>query len=86
MEDKKPKKVVKTPKKIEKFDMGINEFGELTTTIDLTKITKFLDDTVPDRRLAEKAEKEKADRAAAAKLKAKLKAAAKKSAEKSTEK
>jgi hypothetical protein len=42
-----------------KFDVGINEFGELTSTIKLEDINAFLDDNVADRKLAEKKEAEK---------------------------
>ncbi len=62
-EEKKPKKEAKKPAKIEKFDMGINEFGELTTTVDLDKINNFLNKNVADKKLVEKEEKEKAEKA-----------------------
>jgi hypothetical protein len=62
-EEKKPKKPTKKPIKIDKFDMGINEFGELTTTIDLDKINNFLNKNVSDKKLTEKEEKEKAEKA-----------------------
>jgi hypothetical protein len=62
-DEKKPKKTPKTPAKIDKFDMGINEFGELTTTINLDKINDFLNKNVGDKKLAEKEEKERAEKA-----------------------
>ena len=43
--------------------MGINEFGELTTTINLDKINDFLNENVADKKLTEKEEKEKAENA-----------------------
>ena len=64
-EEKKPKKAPKKKIKIDKFDMGINEFGELTTTIRLEKINEFLNENVADKKLEEKEENEKAAKAAA---------------------
>ena len=69
--EKKPKKNAKKKTKIDKFDMGINEFGELTTTINLDKINDFLNENVEDKKLTEKEEKEKAERAEKAKKKKK---------------
>lgn len=57
MEDKKPKKAAKKKQKIEKLNMGINEFGELTTNINLDEINSFLNDTVEDKKLNEKSDK-----------------------------
>ena len=51
--------------------MGINEFGELTTTINLDKINDFLNENVADKKLTEKEEKEKAEKAENAKKKKK---------------
>lgn len=62
-EEKKPKKSAKKKTQIDKFDMGINEFGELTTTINLDKINDFLNENVADKKLTEKEEKEKAENA-----------------------
>ena len=70
-DEKKPKKSTKKPTKIDKFDMGINEFGELTTTINLDKINDFLNQNVSDKKLSEKEEKEKAEKAEKAKKKKK---------------
>ena len=66
-EEKKPKKSAKKKTQIDKFDMGINEFGELTTTINLDKINDFLNENVADKKLTEKEEKEKAEKAENAK-------------------
>jgi hypothetical protein len=59
MEDKKPKKAVKKKQKVEKLNMGINEFGELTTNINLDEINTFLNETVDDKKLNEKTDKKK---------------------------
>lgn len=59
MEEKKPKKAAKKKQKIEKLNMGINEFGELTTNINLDEINDFLNDAVQDKKLNEKPTKEK---------------------------
>jgi hypothetical protein len=70
-DEKKPKKPVKKKSPMGKFDMGINEFGELTTTIKLDKINDFLNNNVSDKKLTEKEEKEKAEKAEKAKKKKK---------------
>jgi hypothetical protein len=56
-DDKKPKKAVKKKKPVEKLNMGINEFGELTTNINLEEINNFLDKNVEDKKLNEKKNK-----------------------------
>jgi hypothetical protein len=57
---------VKTSKKqkpiIKNLNVGINEFGELTSSVKFDDINTFLNDTVKDRKLDEKKEKEKADK------------------------
>ncbi len=70
-DEKKTKKAAKKKTHIDKFDMGINEFGELTTTINLDKINDFLNENVADKKLTEKEEKEKAEKAEKAKKKKK---------------
>ncbi len=70
-DEKKSKKSAKKKTQIDKFDMGINEFGELTTTINLDKINDFLNENVADKKLTEKEEKEKAEKAEKAKKKKK---------------
>lgn len=70
-DEKKPKKATKKKTAIDKFDMGINEFGELTTTIKLDKINDFLNENVADKKLTEKEEKERAAKAEKAKKKKK---------------
>ena len=56
-DDKKTKKAVKKKKTVEKLNMGINEFGELTTNINLEEINNFLDKNVEDKKLNEKKNK-----------------------------
>lgn len=70
-DEKKPKKPTKKKTSIDKFDMGINEFGELTTTVTLDKINNFLNENVADKKLTEKEEKERAEKAEKAKKKKK---------------
>jgi hypothetical protein len=38
-------------KKIEGLELSINELGEITSTLDLDKINKFLDENVEDKKL-----------------------------------
>ena len=52
-EEKKNKKAAKK-KPVEKLNMGINEFGELTTNINLEEINDFLNKNVDDKKLNEK--------------------------------
>lgn len=59
-DEKKTKKNTKKKMQMDKFDMGINEFGELTTTINLDTINNFLNENVEDKKLTEKEEKERA--------------------------
>ncbi len=57
-EEKKPKKAAKK-KPVEKLNMGINEFGELTTNINFDEINAFLNQNVDDKKLNEKKSKPK---------------------------
>jgi hypothetical protein len=57
MADKK--KIDKKSKNIERLNMGINEFGELTSNINLDEINVFLNNTVEDKKLNEKKNKVK---------------------------
>ena len=59
-EEKKPKKAAKK-KPVEKLNMGINEFGELTTNINFDEINAFLNQNVDDKKLNEKKSKPKAN-------------------------
>jgi hypothetical protein len=55
------KKIDKKIKKVERLNMGINEFGELTSNINLDEINTFLNGTVEDKKLNEKKNKAKKD-------------------------
>jgi hypothetical protein len=55
------KKSDKKVKKIERLNMGINEFGELTSNINLDEINSFLNNNVEDKKLNEKKTKDKKD-------------------------
>jgi hypothetical protein len=55
------KKSIKKVKKIEPLNMGINEFGELTSNINLDEINNFLNNNVEDKKLNEKKTKDKKD-------------------------
>ena len=59
-EEKNKVKSVKKKKPIKNLNVGINEFGELTSSIKFDDINAFLNDNVKDRKLDEKKEKEKA--------------------------
>ncbi len=56
-EEKSKKKAPKKSKKVESLNMGINEFGELTTNINLDEINQFLNKNVDDKKLNEKKKK-----------------------------
>jgi hypothetical protein len=56
-DDKNKKKPAKKQVKITKLDMGINEFGELTTSINLDDINSFLNNNVEDKKLNEQKKK-----------------------------
>ncbi len=53
---KKKKPVIKD------LNVGINEFGELVSSVKFDDINTFLNSSVQDRKLEEKKEKEKADK------------------------
>jgi hypothetical protein len=46
---------------LEGFDIRINEFGEIITTLKTDELNEFLDETVDDKKLRERKEQEKAD-------------------------
>ena len=60
LEEKNKTKPVKKKKPIKNLNVGINEFGELTSSVKFDDINAFLNDNVKDRKLDEKKEKEKA--------------------------
>jgi hypothetical protein len=53
-DEKKVKKAVKKKKTIDKLNMGINEFGELKSNINLDDVNRFLNENVDDKKLNEK--------------------------------
>lgn len=59
-EEKKKVTLVKKKKPIKNLNVGINEFGELTSSVRFDDINAFLDANVKDRKLEEKKELEKA--------------------------
>ncbi len=64
LEEKNKVKIAPKKKKavIKNLNVGINEFGELTSSVKFDDINTFLNKTVQDRKLDEKKEKEKADK------------------------
>jgi hypothetical protein len=59
-EEKNKSKAAKKQKPVIKnLNVGINEFGELTSNVRFDDINAFLNDNVKDRKLDEKKEKEK---------------------------
>ena len=63
MEEQNKAKAVKKKKPIIKnLNVGINEFGELTSSVRFDDINAFLNDNVKERKLDEKKEKDKADK------------------------
>ena len=40
------------------FEIKINEFGEITTNMDVSKLNEFLDENVADKKLKEQKPKE----------------------------
>jgi hypothetical protein len=61
-EENKAKATKKKKPVIKNLNVGINEFGELTSSVKFDDINTFLNNTVQDRKLDEKKEKEKADK------------------------
>ncbi len=48
----------KVHNELQGFDIKINEFGEISSNLNIDKLNKFLDDNVEDKKLMEKQEKE----------------------------
>lgn len=44
----------KVHQELEGFDIRINPFGEIISTIDIEKINRFLDDNVEDKKLTDR--------------------------------
>jgi hypothetical protein len=61
-ESKKAKATKKKKPIIKNLNVGINEFGELTSSVKFDDINTFLNSMVQDRKLDEKKEKEKASK------------------------
>ncbi len=51
MSDKKKQDDKKSSKKIKKFDIKINEFGELTSNLPIEDLNHFLDENLEDKKL-----------------------------------
>lgn len=54
---RKTNTVAKVHKELEGLDLRINEFGEILTNIDIDKVNKFLNKTVPDKKLINRNDK-----------------------------
>ena len=54
MTKKKKKKTPKVNPELEGFDIKINTFGEITSTMDIDKINEFLDKNVEDKKLIDR--------------------------------
>ena len=54
MTKKKEKKKPKVNPELEGFDIKINTFGEITSTMDIDKINEFLDKNVEDKKLVDR--------------------------------
>lgn len=51
---KSSKKKPKVHKDLEGFEMSINSFGEINSSLDIEKLNAFLDKNVDDKKLAER--------------------------------
>ena len=59
MPKKKPKKGdPEVNKKLEGFNINIDEFGEILSNFDVERLNEFLNENVDDKKLREKREKE----------------------------
>ena len=52
-------KFPKVNEELKEFDIQINEFGEISSTLNVDRINAFLDENVEDKKLKEAAEKKK---------------------------
>ena len=52
--DKKNKQIPKVHQELAGFDIRINPFGEIISSIDIDKINAFLDDNVEDKKLTDR--------------------------------
>lgn len=53
-EPEKKKRKPKVHKDLQGFEVSINQFGELKSSMDIEKINAFLDQNVDDKKLAER--------------------------------
>ncbi len=51
----------KVHEELKGFDLKINEFGEIISSMNIDKLNKFLDENVEDKKLIEKRKKENPD-------------------------
>ena len=59
-----PKKKKDTPdinKDLKGFNIEINEFGEITTNMEIDKLNSFLNDNLEDKKLKDSGKKEESD-------------------------
>jgi DNA replication protein DnaD len=52
----KKKKNTKTEKDEDKFDIKINEFGQIVTSYSIDKLNAFLDENVEDKKLKDRSD------------------------------
>ena len=60
--DKKNKQRPKVHQELNGFDIRINPFGEIISSIDIDKINEFLDDNVEDKKLTDREDEVKSDK------------------------
>ena len=60
--NKKNKQRPKVHQELSGFDIRINPFGEIISSIDIDKINEFLDDNVEDKKLTDREEEVKSDK------------------------
>jgi hypothetical protein len=59
MPKKKPKKgAPEVHKDLQGFDIKIDEFGEITSSLSIEKLNEFLNDNVEDKKLANRQDEE----------------------------
>ncbi len=51
---KKDKNKPQLDPRLEGFNITVNEFGEIKSTMDIRRINEFLDDTVADKKLVDR--------------------------------
>ncbi len=58
-DDKEKKSKAQVHKDLDGFELGINSFGEVTSSLDIDKINEFLDENVEDKKLSDRSDNEK---------------------------